>query len=69
MKNKSLYTVIGFGLFFVGIISSILRLVGLRFTFLESLYSLLGPATAFIIQIMMIFAGLVLLYVVNMERD
>lgn len=59
--NKPLWSIIGFVLFAIGILSVIMSLVGLKFTFLEFIYNH-GVVTT-IIQLIMLFGGMIILYV------
>ena len=60
--NKSIVTIIGFLLFLTGSVALILTLVGLRLTFLAPIEAL-GGGLAFIIKIIMILAGIVIVYI------
>jgi len=66
MKSPSL-SVIGFIIFALGILSVILSLVGLKFTFLSFIYN--HGVLSVIIQIVMIFGGLAMLYVARTSED
>jgi hypothetical protein len=66
MKSPSL-SVIGFIIFSLGILSVILSLVGLRFTFLSFLSD--HGIISLIVQILMIFGGMALLYVARTSED
>lgn len=66
MKSPGL-SVLGFIIFALGFLSVILSLVGLKFTFL-SFISNLGVITL-VLQIVMIFGGLALLYVARTSEE
>lgn len=66
MKSPSL-SVMGFIIFALGILSVILSLVGLKFTFLSFIYN--HGVLSVIIQIVMIFGGLAMLYVARTSED
>lgn len=66
MKSPSL-SVMGFIIFTLGILSVILSLVGLKFTFLSFIYN--HGVLSVIIQIVMIFGGLAMLYVARTSED
>jgi hypothetical protein len=59
--NKPLFSIIGFLVFSIGLLSVIFSMVGLRFTFLSWMYNH-GVATL-IIQILLLFGGIVIWYV------
>jgi hypothetical protein len=59
--NKPLFSIIGFLVFSIGLLSVIFSMVGLRFTFLSWIYNY-GVITL-IIQILLLFGGIVMLYV------
>jgi hypothetical protein len=58
--NKPLLTIIGFLVFSTGLLSVIFSMVGLRFTFLSWMYN--HGIVTFIIQIVLLFGGIVILY-------
>lgn len=62
MKNKALWTVIGFLLISAGILSLILSLVGLEWKPLLFIYGMGGLVTI-IMQVVLITAGFVILFV------
>ncbi len=64
--KKSLLTVIGFLLFVLGIVSIILSVVGMQFKLLLW-QDQLGSLWAFIIRILMIFIGIILVYLTNTQ--
>lgn len=59
--NKPLYTVLGFLFFAIGILSIIMSMVGLQFSFLSFMYNH-GVMTV-VIQLILLFGGMILLYV------
>lgn len=59
--NRPVWTIIGFVMFAVGILSVILALVGLKFTFLEFIYN--HGVLTLIIQLFLLFGGMIILYV------
>lgn len=65
--NKPLLSLIGFTMFTVGILSIILLLVGLKFTFLNFMYNH-GVATV-IVQLVLLFGGMITLYVARTSSD
>ncbi len=67
MKNRPFWTVIGFVMFTIGIISLILSLVGLRFTFLSFLHNYSLGYTIFVLTLL--FGGMVILYVARTEIE
>ena len=62
--NKSLITILGFTLFLIGGIGLILSLVGLSLTFLAPIESI-GAGAAFLIKIIMMLAGIIIVYIVK----
>jgi uncharacterized membrane protein YidH (DUF202 family) len=65
--NRPLWTTIGFILFGLGILSLILSLVGLKFTFLNSIYN--HGVLTLVIQIVMLFGGIIILYVARTAEE
>jgi hypothetical protein len=63
---KNLLIVLGFCLFAVGFLSLILTLVGLQFGFLMWIENW-GPLMGLIIRLIMIFGGMVLLYLARTD--
>jgi hypothetical protein len=59
--NKPIWTLVGFAMFALGMLSLILSLVGLKLTILDFMYNH-GVAT-FIIQLILLFGGMIILYV------
>jgi len=60
MKNKSLYTILGFVLFMLGFISIVVNMVGLPFMLTDWIYLILGKTIGFFLKIVMIIAGVVI---------
>jgi hypothetical protein len=58
--NRPLFTIVGFFLFSLGVLSLILSLVGLKFTFLDAIYNQ-GVLTV-LIQLFLLFGGMIILY-------
>lgn len=61
LMNKPLYTVLGFLFFAIGILSIIMSMVGLQFSFLSFMYNH-GVMTV-VIQLILLLGGMILLYV------
>ncbi|MBK9737879.1 MAG: hypothetical protein IPO92_24260 [Saprospiraceae bacterium] len=59
--NKPLWSMLGFVFFAVGILSIILLLVGLKFTFLNFMYN--HGVLTMIVQLALLFGGMIMLYV------
>ncbi len=59
--NRPVWTIIGFVMFAIGILSVILALVGLKFTFLNFIYN--HGVITLIIQLVLLFGGMIILYV------
>jgi len=68
MKNKSLYTVLGFVLFMLGFISIVVNMVGLPFMLTDWIYLILGRTIGFFLKIVMIIAGIVIV-VANLNSN
>ncbi len=64
--SKTGWTVIGFLMFMLGFISLILQAVGLQFTFLMWLDAL-GPGWGFLFRLLILVAGLVVVYLVQTD--
>ncbi len=65
--NKPLWSIIGFVCFAIGILSIILSLVGLKFTFLNFMYN--HGVLSIIIQLILLFGGMIILYVSRVEIE
>lgn len=59
--KKPIWSLIGFLMFSIGILSIILSLVGLKFTFLDFIYN--NGVITVIIQLILLFGGIIVLYV------
>ena len=62
LKNSTTLTVVGFILFFFGLVSLLLNLVGVDIFFMTWLYSL-GVGISFAVRLLMFVGGIVLIYV------
>ncbi|CAH1001564.1 hypothetical protein LEM8419_02467 [Neolewinella maritima] len=62
LKHSTTLTVIGFILFFLGLVSILLNLVGVDIFFLSWLYTY-SVALSFAVRLAMIIGGVVLIYV------
>jgi hypothetical protein len=60
-KNKPLWTLIGFVMFGLGVLSIILSLVGLKLDMLGPIYN--HGVLTFIIQLVLLFGGMIVLYI------
>ncbi|MEE9439471.1 MAG: hypothetical protein V3V14_10760 [Saprospiraceae bacterium] len=69
-KNKkiSVLSTIGFLMFIIGFVSIVLSLVGLQFSLLSFL-NVFGQGSAFVIKLLMLFVGLIIVYVVKMPVE
>lgn len=68
MSKKGIMTLLGFLLFLFGVISIVLALVGLKISALNIIY-LFGPGIALLIQLIMIFGGIILVYLANFDPE
>lgn len=59
--NRPVWTIIGFVMFAIGMLSVILALVGLKFTFLEFIYN--HGVITLMIQLFLLFGGMIIFYV------
>ena len=66
--NKGIITASGYILFALGFLSILLTLVGLQLTPLKWLSSL-GSGLALIIKLLMIFGGLIIMYISKMPPE
>jgi len=68
--NKGIITTLGFALFLMGFLSILFSLVGLELTILKWMSSF-GRTTALIIKLVMLFGGVIIMYISKMppERD
>lgn len=65
--NRPVWTIIGFVMFAIGILSVILALVGLKFTFLNFIYN--HGVLTLVIQLFLLFGGMIILYVSRTSED
>ena len=65
--TRPVWTIIGFVMFAVGILSVILSLVGLKFTFLNFIYN--HGVITLVIQLYLLFGGMVILYVARTSGE
>ncbi|MBK8628211.1 MAG: hypothetical protein IPN86_22430 [Saprospiraceae bacterium] len=65
--KKPIWSLVGFTMFSIGILSFILSLVGLKFTLLNFMYNY-GMVTV-IIQLVLLFGGMIILYVARTTQD
>lgn len=68
IKNRALVTTIGFLLAGTGLLAIIVSLVGLELSIL-SWIKVLGPVTSFVLKLVMAFAGVVIIYVAQVDWD
>jgi len=68
--NKGIVTTIGYVLFAFGFLSILMSLVGLELSILKWMSSL-GRVTALVIKLLMLFGGLIIMYISKLppERD
>jgi hypothetical protein len=66
--KKGYLTIIGFLLFFAGFMAIVLSLVGLQLTFLSWIQSL-GAGIGIIIKLIMLFGGLIIMYISKMPPE
>jgi hypothetical protein len=67
--NKNTILIIGFILFFLGALSIILSIVGLKLDILSFLNKV-GTGFAFLVQIILLFGGVAMIYVAkNIDRE
>jgi hypothetical protein len=64
--NKPYVTLIGFLIFFIGILSIILTLVGLNLQILGFLYNI-GPGFAFLVYILLVMTGSIIMYLSKLK--
>ncbi len=65
--NRPIWTIIGFVMFAIGILSVILALVGLKFTFLNFIYN--HGVLTLVIQLFLLFGGMIILYVSRTSEE
>jgi hypothetical protein len=68
MDKKTTFTILGFLLFVFGFISLVLLLVGLQLSFLAFIDAG-SRLTGFIIRLLMVFGGLVMVYLARTDWD
>ncbi|MTB51818.1 hypothetical protein [Lewinella sp. W8] len=68
LKHSATLTVVGFVLLFVGILTLFLNMVGVDLVFMKWLYET-NPALSFIIRLVMVIAGLIMIYVGQTDWD
>lgn len=68
MKNKGLFTLIGFVLFISGLLSLVLSFVGIELAYLQWL-SIFGNLGAFLAKIVMVILGVVIVVVARSDED
>lgn len=68
MSKKNLYTLIGFLLFVIGILTLLINLVGLDFGILKWL-EVFGRLGAFCIKLGMIFGGVIMVVLANADEE
>lgn len=66
--NKGYVTIIGYLLFLAGILSIILSMVGLQLTFLSWISSF-GSGISIIIKLVLLFSGLIIMYISKMPPE
>ena len=66
--NKGFITALGYTLFALGFLSILFTLVGLELTILKWLSSL-GSVTSLIIKLMMLFGGLIIMYISKLPEE
>lgn len=60
--KKTILPIVGFVLFFVGLIGLVLSLVGLRLSILKY-FDEISPLAGFLTKIILIMAGLIIIYI------
>jgi hypothetical protein len=65
--NKPIWTLVGFIIFCLGVLSLILSMVGLRFSFLSFIYD--HGVLSLVIQVLAMFAGIVIMYVSRVSDE
>ncbi len=66
--NKGYITIVGYLLFLAGILSIILSMVGLQLTFLSWISSF-GAGASIIIKLVLLFSGLIIMYISKMPPE
>lgn len=67
--NRVTFTIIGYLLLLIGMISIILGFIGLSFKPLLILDRALGPLGSFIFKMVLIFGGMIMFYMSRMPPD
>ena len=65
--NKPIWTLVGFIIVCLGVLSLILSMVGLRFSFLSFIYD--HGVLSLVIQVLAMFAGIVIMYVSRVSDE
>lgn len=65
--KKPIWSLVGFILFTIGILSIIFSLVGLKFTFLNFIYN--RGVLSIIVQLLLLFGGMIILYIARTSND
>jgi hypothetical protein len=68
LKHSTTLTVVGFLLLFVGILTLFLNMVGVDLVFMQWIYEA-NPALSFIIRLVMVIAGLIMIYIGQTDWD
>lgn len=66
--KKGYWTVIGYIMLLFGFLSLLLSMLGLELTFMKGL-NVLGSMGKFLVQLLMIFGGVVVMYLSRLEVD
>ena len=66
--KKGYWTVLGYALLLFGFLSLLLSMVGLELTFMKGL-NVFGSMGKFVVQLLMIFGGVVVMYLSRLEVD
>ena len=68
MTKRTFFTVLGFTIFFFGFIAMVLSLVNLKLSIL-SFIDKPGKTFGFVVRIIMIFGGMVMLYIARSDQN
>lgn len=68
LMKKEYVTIVGFFLFLAGFMAIVLSLVGLQLTFLSWIQSF-GKGISIIIKLVMLFSGLIIMYISKMPEE
>jgi len=66
--NKGIITLLGFTITVLGFLSALFTMVGLRFSFFKFITDL-GPGLSFLVYIIMIFGGIIIMYISKMDPE